>query len=167
MKKCKHFFLLVMIIHLMILSACINSQVSEKYKKMQQFTLLEGDWQFEIDNGLFGEHWKKENDSVFSGMGYMLIGDDTVSREILSLEQQSSDIYYIATVEGHNNGQPVKFIMTSDSNNVFVFENKDHDFPQRITYQFDGSDNLLAIVEGYQEGEPSKMELYYTRMKVK
>jgi len=163
--KRNHLNIFVIVFLIISMLSCLNSGKSEKYKKMQQFSVFVGEWEFEIDNGVFGERWEQKNDSVFSGYGYMVIGEDTVSREVLSVEQQGNDIFYIVIVEDHNDGQPVKFRLVSDADNTFVFENMEHDFPQKISYKIEGNDQIQAVVEGFIEGEPDKLELFYTRVK--
>ena len=44
-----------------------------------------------------------------------------------------------------------------------VFENLQHDFPQRIGYQRTGPNALLAWVEGSQKGQFRRIEFPYRR----
>ncbi len=133
------------------------------YEKMEIFNWLEGHWEFEVDNGLFGEVWSKSNDSVFSGHGYMLIGEDTVSKELLRLEFRKGEIFYIVTIEDHNDGKPVNFKLTSDQNNTYVFENPEHDFPKKIIYKKNSENSVTAIIEGDEADEMNRMEFFYSR----
>lgn len=154
---------------LMTLMSC-NSKSPEntdvkKETRLTKMEWLEGTWEFEVDNGLFGEKWKRVNDSLFSGVGYMLIGEDTSSTETLSLELRGEKLFYVAIVSDQNDGKPVSFEMVSDEDDTFIFENKEHDYPQKITYHHTAPDELTILVEGIQDGEPSKMELWMMRMK--
>lgn len=50
------------------------------------------------------------------------------------------------------NGAPVtEFTMTSNENQRAVFENPNHDFPQRVIYRLDGN-HLRARIEGKVQG---------------
>jgi hypothetical protein len=44
-----------------------------------------------------------------------------------------------------------------------VFENPQHDFPQRVGYRRDG-DTMLAWVEGMASGKPRRVEFPYRRV---
>jgi len=46
-----------------------------------------------------------------------------------------------------------------------TFENKDHDFPQRIIYKNTGQDSLYARVEGNDKGKFRKEEFAMRRNK--
>lgn len=46
-----------------------------------------------------------------------------------------------------------------------VFENLDHDFPQRIIYRLDASGDLVAAIEGSGEGGPKRIEWRFKRMR--
>jgi hypothetical protein len=39
-----------------------------------------------------------------------------------------------------------------------VFENPQHDFPQRIIYKRDGADGLKARIEGESKGKPKAFD---------
>jgi hypothetical protein len=45
-------------------------------------------------------------------------------------------VFYTPTVPDQNDAKPVPFRMVSYEGHVVVFENPDHDFPQRIVYRF-------------------------------
>lgn len=137
---------------------------NEKFLKLTQLEWLAGSWEFETDDALFSESWTKMNDSVMSGKGFMLIGEDTVTKETITIELINNDVYYVVLVDGQNNNQEVAFKLVSDSDNTFVFENKKHDFPQRIIYTFLNNNSFTAVLEGEYEGEMNTMELYMSRV---
>lgn len=126
---------------------------------------LAGSWQLETPEGNAVEVWKQENDSVFTGFSYFIAGGDTVSSEKLRLEQHGKDLFYIPTVSNQNNGQPVRFKLTSATANQFVFENPAHDFPQKITYLQKGADSLLAEIAGTEAGKAKAMQFPMKRVK--
>jgi hypothetical protein len=45
-----------------------------------------------------------------------------------------------------------------------VFENPQHDFPQKVGYQRGGPGSLLAWVEGTEKGQTRKIEFPYKRI---
>jgi hypothetical protein len=77
-----------------------------------------------------------------------------VSHEFLQIRERDDGIFYIAQPNG---GTAVLFKLVKINDNEAVFENPQHDFPQRITYQrmIDGS--LLAAIEGEEKGKPKRV----------
>jgi hypothetical protein len=151
----------------LIVQSCKNAGSSankENFEKIHRLEWLVGNWEFEIDEGLFAEKWVKLNDSVFSGIGYMLIGEDTATKEILTIELINDELYYVALVSEQNNHKEVAFKLVSDSDNSFVFENKKHDFPQRIIYKYIDNNSFTAVIEGEIEGEENTTELFMSRV---
>ena len=46
---------------------------------------------------------------------------------------------------------------------IYIFENKEHDFPQRIVYENQGKKEMLASIEGELNGKSRKSEFRYKR----
>lgn len=66
----------------------------------------------------------------------------------------------------HPKGQPaVAFAQKEASANRFVWENLQHDFPQRITYSAPTRDSLVARVEGSAGGNTRAFEYRMSRTK--
>ena len=63
-----------------------------------------------------------------------LVGIDTTLLESIQLYADRKDIWYVPTVADQNDGAPVAFKMVSSTKQLIVFENLQHDFPQRIVY---------------------------------
>jgi hypothetical protein len=85
------------------------------------------------DSSIFHEHWYSDPDGGLTGMGYVMLGADTVSIEHLQILYTDSGTFYSVEMPGQNAGLPVLFRLTSASDSL-VFENPLHDFPQRIVY---------------------------------
>ena len=45
-----------------------------------------------------------------------------------------------------------------------LFENPQHDFPQRVGYRSSGPDTMLAWIEGTAKGKSRKLEFPYRRV---
>lgn len=135
-----------------ILSGCKNNPKQIENKDLSKLNWMLGNWSGLAGESLVTERWVKINDSLFSGESYFIKGSDTLSRESISIQLQATAVLYIPLVEGQNNNEPVFFRMTfADSKNA-VFENQEHDFPQKISYQFNGGDSLIASVSGINKG---------------
>ena len=93
----------------------------------------------------------------------MIKGSDTIINERVALTNTAAGIFYTSTVEDQNNKQPVAFKMTSSENNMFVFENPEHDFPKRIVYKLITTDSLHAYIDDGKEDSKKKQNFYYKR----
>jgi hypothetical protein len=123
------------------------------YTKLENASWLLGRWENNSADGNFSEVWERSNDSVFAGYSLVIIGKDTVSSETILLEQRGSSLFYVPTVSGQNDGQAVRFQLTTQSENLLVFENPAHDFPQTITYTRIAPDSLVAKISGLMNGK--------------
>lgn len=65
--------------------------------------------------------------------------------EHLRLHAREGRLTYTAIPSGQ---RETAFVSTTVSDTVLVFENPQHDFPQRIAYRRVGADSLSARVEG-------------------
>lgn len=83
----------------------------------------------------------------------MITATDSIPLESIVLKKEGDDIFYIPTVKGQNNDQPVKFKLTSSSANQLVFENPAHDFPQKISYTLETEGSLMAEISGIVNGQ--------------
>jgi hypothetical protein len=126
---------------------------------------LEGMWTMKTKKGLIYEHWKKVSDTELKSRSFKLNGKDTVFLERVQLIEKEDGIFYIPVVQDQNDGKPVPFKLVSSEQSRFVFENKLHDFPQRIIYHIVTVDSIVARVEGQQNGRVDGSDFYYTRMK--
>ena len=130
-------------------------------KTLEEFQFLIGKWEGERDGMALQELWKKENNSIFSGEGSVCLGTDTMFHEKLKLEIRDGEIFYVATLPSSK--APVSFKLVFSEKNKWMFENKQHDFPQTIRYHLVRPDSLVASVEGYDKGKPSKEEFYFKK----
>jgi hypothetical protein len=141
------------------LSAFIISGDNKTFKKLYA---LEGTWKMNTKRGAICEEWKKVSKNYLQSKGYMIKGKDTILSEKIALTNTKEGIFYTSTVEDQNAKQPIAFKMTGSENNVFVFENPQHDFPRRIVYKLITADSLHAYIDdGTETGK--KQNFYYKR----
>jgi hypothetical protein len=139
-----------------------DSQV--KNTSLSSLSWMIDNWINEDSNGVTKEQWTKIDENKYEGKSFTIKDGDTVFSEELMLEKKGNDVYYTAVVK--HNPAPVSFKMIEYSDKHAVFENQEHDFPQKISYklQYDGS--LLAWIEGKNsKGVYSKIEFPYKREK--
>ncbi|NOT74372.1 MAG: hypothetical protein HOP08_05540 [Cyclobacteriaceae bacterium] len=148
--------LLSLAIIILCFNACsrkANESQVKSYANLEKANWLLGKWGNNAGGAVITETWKTRNDSTFSGASYAVVGSDTVSSETISLAQIGSDVFYIPLVKGQNDGKGIKFKLTSSANDQLVFENPEHDFPQKISYSKISADSLMAEISGMIKGE--------------
>lgn len=126
---------------------------------------IQGLWEMVSDNSTSYEQWKVNPDSSLQGIDFAIgAKSDTIYLEFLEIKKIDNDIFYIATVKSQNDGKPVCFKMVEWTRNVFIFENKEHDFPQRIMYYIKNENMFNVIIEGPEEGNKIKsIEFVFTK----
>ena len=134
--------------------------------KMTSFSWLEGSWTMKTKRGSIMETWTALNDSTIGGesMSFSVSGQSKIL-ENLQLAYRDNAYYYISKVNGQNNNQAVRFKITSSTENSFVAENPEHDFPKRITYKMVNKDSVHAFIDGGPSQADKKSDFYYSRYK--
>lgn len=139
-----------------LLSCSNNEKPAEKKADLKDFSWILGKWANKDSAQMYVEFWEQSNDSTYKGNSYMLGNGDTLFSEKLSLELRADGIYYVPVTSNQNEQKPVLFKLVKDSvvaANTLVFENKLHDFPQRIVYEHPHADTIKARIEGMDKGK--------------
>jgi Domain of unknown function (DUF6265) len=123
-----------------------------------------GHWAGLDENDLtFHENWRRGEKGTFVGTGCTLSPDgDTLWKESLKVEMVEGVPYYVADVPGNKGA--VLFKMIKGDEKEAVFENKDHDFPQRITYTLNNTKAITVKLEGIEAGKPRIQKLAFNRL---
>ncbi|MDR7211923.1 DUF6265 family protein [Flavobacterium piscis] len=137
---------------ILIAVSCQKKETAEK-DKIKAADWLIGNWQNTSPDGVLTENWQKLNDSTFSATSYFIKGKDTLHFESIILAQKGETLTYKATVKGQNNDKPVDFPSTSETENKLIFENPQHDYPQKITYTKGANNTLTAEISGKLQGK--------------
>jgi hypothetical protein len=146
-----------------ILSPLVNKQ-QDSNKIFKELYVLEGRWMMKTNKGFIGEEWKKIDDQYLQNRGFIVKGNDTTVTERVALRNTAKGIFYTSTVEDQNNKQPTSFKLTSGRNNVFIFENAQHDFPKRIVYELVSADSLHAYIDDGKSGTNKRQDFYYKKL---
>jgi hypothetical protein len=122
---------------------------------------LEGEWHRQTRNGSAIERWRR-TDAGLVGEALVQRGDQSMQTEALLLAAMGGEIFYIA--KPRENPYPVAFRLVSREGGAFVFENPEHDFPQRIIYTRTSDTAMTASIEGPGEGgAPQRIDFVFTR----
>lgn len=163
----KHFLKFILLISFLI--SC-NQSSERKNSDTENNTIarlywLAGKWQSVSENIITTESWVIKNNKLMSGNSYVISGNDTLFSENIALQQNGNELYYIPTINDQNNGEPVPFKFIEYRDGEYIFENKEHDYPQRIIYKNPQPDFLCARIEGLKEGKLIKEDFNFVKVK--
>ena len=122
---------------------------------------LVGCWASDGAESGSGEHW-----TSVAGKG--LLGISNTIRQGKIVESERMEIGYLPdgklAFTAHPSGQAsAVFTLLRITETEAVFENVEHDFPQRVAYAKDGESKLRARIEGTQDGTLRVIEFPMTR----
>jgi hypothetical protein len=122
---------------------------------------LAGTWLSDTNGRQIREQWMPPAGGTMLGMSRTVVQGRTVEHEFLLLRQESSgEIQYVAKPARQ---AEASFKLTRVSATEAVFENPQHDFPQRIRYQLKPDGVLVAAIEGEKNGRSRRVEFVYRR----
>jgi hypothetical protein len=120
---------------------------------------LQGCWESTAAQRSVEETWMAPRGGTMLGMGRTVRDGELVEYELIVLREQGGQLAYHA----HPSGQPsAVFLSTSVTGSSVLFENPQHDFPQKVGYRRDG-DALSAWVEGTLNGKARRVDFSYRR----
>lgn len=120
--------------------------------------LFPGKWKLNVNNSEVYEEWIMESETELTGKSYSINNGEQDIGEVLFLKKYAGTWAYVAIPEGQN---ITLFKLINYSSNEFVFENEEHDFPQRIIYEFSDDDKLSVAIEGIVNGKMKRKEFNY------
>jgi hypothetical protein len=147
---------------LILIGFCTD--VNAQKKPSKTFAFILGSWEMQTAKGKIVEQWIQNPDKTLSGKSYRINAkSDSLLTETLKIKKIGKDTFYCSTVTGQNEGKETCFKLIATKDETYVFEDKTHDFPQRIVYQNQGKNDLLAWIEGELNGKNRKSEFRYKR----
>jgi hypothetical protein len=117
---------------------------------IKKFEWLKGKWEGSYGEMQTFEIWDKLEGNTMIGRGGVISDNDTMFAEKIRMEQREDELYYIAKVPG--NPGPVDFKFSGYKNDSAIWENPEHDFPQRVVYFLKPDGSLYARVDGKNKG---------------
>jgi len=120
----------------------------------QRLAWLQGCWRIDAAARIVEEQWSAPRGGTLLGTSRTVRDGKTIEHEfVIVREAADGRLAY----EVSPSGRPVT-VFTSISLDVssVVFENLQHDFPQRVAYQRKG-DDLLAWIEGPAKNAPGQL----------
>lgn len=140
---------------ILLLSAAVCTagwmrQPATRPQDLAQLAWITGSWVMEKGDLRVEEHWTEPRAGTMFGVGRTMKGDRTVFFEFLRIESTPDGIVYFASPRGRAPATPFKAVEIADGK--AVFENPDHDFPNRVTYWRAADGSLAARVDGKRNG---------------
>jgi hypothetical protein len=115
---------------------------------------LAGHWIGTSDDVVMEEFWSEPAGGIMVGLHRDVFPDETSFFEFLRIVSTDKGLTFIASPRGTGTTEFELAILNQQS---VVFENLEHDFPQRIIYRREG-DQLIARIEGQTGGGPQTRE---------
>lgn len=138
--------------------------------------LFLGKWtMIDIQDAEIFEEWNTNASGDIIGTSYFVQNGKESVNEILSLELNDGNLNYCAVVFAQNDGNKICYNLKSydEKENIFIFENLNHDYPKRIIYKFENYNNLLVRIEDDKTGSDFNflrvfglLNLYYLKGKI-
>lgn len=122
---------------------------------------LAGRWSFEQGGRTVSEHWMAPDGGTMLGMSRTVAKEKTVEYEFLLIRSDEQGILEYVAKPSRQAETAFKLVRASESE--AVFENLQHDFPQRISYTLKPDGSLLAAIEGQKEGKLRRREFPFRR----
>jgi len=146
---------------LALLLATVSSFSFAQANTLMNYKWLEGVWQQKGTDRF--EKWTFASDTIANGLAYILSDDgEAVPDEILQLIATGGKVYYMPLVKNQNGGRVVQFLIVKSNEQMFVAENPQHDFPQRIVYKRKSATEMMAYIETLQKKKRSVF--YFTKV---
>jgi hypothetical protein len=139
----------VIVLVLVVSNSAVLSQTPKP--TISDLAWLAGCWESNISGREINEQWMKPSGRTMLGMGQTVANGKTVEYEFVQIRgEPDGEIYYVAKPSGQTEAS---FKLIKLQNREAVFENLEHDFPQRIIYRLEPDGSLFARIEGMSRGK--------------
>lgn len=139
----------IALVIMLLMSNAVLAQ-TQKYS-LDDLEWLAGCWSGGSGTRSTIEQWMKPSGKTMLGMSRTVANGKTVEYEFLRVHEESNgDIFYTAIPSGQ---QEASFKLVKLEKHMAVFENPEHDFPQRVIYKLEDDGSLKARIEGESKGK--------------
>jgi len=122
---------------------------------LQKAKWLSGCWAGTDGGRSFEERWMPPRGGAMVGVGRSFRGEKMSNTELTILRSREGGLSYEAFPVGQ---PPAVFPSIKVTEDTMVFEDLQHDFPQRIIYRRTAKGTLLARIEGKVDGKERGIE---------
>ena len=133
-------------IFILVLTVLPTMALAESPASVKGLAWLTGCWANVGGEGGSGEQWTRPAGKTLFGINRTVRNTETVAYEFMQIRETGTGrIEFVAMPSGQTGAT---FLMVRLTDREVVFENPEHDFPQRIIYRLDVDGNLKASIEG-------------------
>ena len=127
----------------LILTSLLLISTSLSAQSIADLSWMNGYWTNAQNGNSSEELWSSPDGGIMVGLNRGVYANGRSSFEFLRIVESEGKVVYLASPGGQT---PTPFTLTEVNGEKAVFENLEHDFPQRIIYSRD-SDKLTARIE--------------------
>lgn len=142
--------------------ALAGTSFAQTKPSIKDLSWLSGCWEGRERDAVIEEIWSKPGGLSMLGLGRKVKGNRTVSFEFMQFREENGTLVFLPQPGG---GPRVSFPLKDSFRGRMRFENKEHDFPQRVIYERKGPGLLLATVEGTLNGKEEREEFQMRKVR--
>lgn len=135
---------------------------TQQKASLEDIAWLTGCWEGRQGEATIEEIWSKPGGGSMLGLGRTVKGNRTVSFEFMQFREENGTLFFLPQPQG---GTRVSFPLKDFFGGKLTFENKGHDFPQRVIYERKGPGLLLAAIEGTSKGKEEREEFQMRKVR--
>ncbi len=109
----------------------------------RQFDWLLGTWRGNLQHGTSVERWKKVEDNILEGIGYIVRAEDTLFMERMRLVNKGKDWFYVLQINSFLATQAYQLKYLTQEQAIFV--NNTVRFPNKIVLRRNAEDGFSTI----------------------
>lgn len=142
------------------LSAQRASQAQQPQRTIESLYWLAGCWQMTSSHTQIVEQWMQPAGGMMLGINRTLKDGRAVEFEFLRISEENGALIYTAIPSGQ---EKASFTLAGGGEGEFIFENKEHDYPQRVIYKSQDA-ALLASIDGSLKGKARRIDFPMQRV---
>lgn len=141
-----------------MIGAAAPAVIGGDNNSLVELEFLVGHWVGNNGSIEMEEYWIAPKGGIMLGLHRDVAPGEAAFFEFLRIEKRDDALVYVASPRG---GGTTEFTLVKIDEGAAVFENLEHDFPQRISYRSDG-ESLTARIEGGVGDELRSTEWVWT-----
>jgi hypothetical protein len=133
---------------------------SARAQTIDQLEWMAGCWRQESAGRVVDELWMAPSGGAMLGISRTVAKQRAVAHEFMQIREDDGRLVFVARPSGQ---AEATFTLVKNAGGEVVFENPQHDFPQRVIYRrTDGG--LTGRIEGIQNGKPRSADFPMRRV---
>ena len=142
------------------LAGAAQRAVAEPPPSLSRLSWMTGSWPASKDEATVEEVWLRPKANLMVGMNRTVTAQAEGFFEFMRIRWDAGGVTFTAWPQG---GKPTEFRLKELGEQQVVFENPEHDYPQRVIYRLREGGQLTARIEGQVDGKLQSEEWHWTR----